>query len=351
MRACVAFILWALTFTCLAAQTPSPKPQPVFQETLHATLPRGLPPYKPTAQLNGSLKSVGGDTMATLTKYWIELFTKTHPGVHVDMEAKGPETGAPALTAGTAQLAQIPRKMLSQELADFVKKYGYEPFAVRVAGGSYRTPKMTHAICFFVHKDNPISKLTFAQLDAIFSTTRKRGYKEPINTWGQLGLKGEWADPKIKLWGFTQPNGVANFVQERVLDNGKYREGIRDRITGKGLATMDTIVQGVAADRYAIGYGGFTNATPDVKVIALAEKDSGPYFKGTFEEVVSHSYPLSRFVYIYVNRPPGQPFDPLVRDFLNMVLSKQGQEAVVREGIFLPLPTSILKQERARLLK
>ena len=287
--------------------------------------------------------------MATLTKYWMDLFTKTHPHAQMEMEAEGPGTGAPALTAGTAQLAQVPRKLLVSEVAAFVKKYGYEPVGFRVAGGSYRAPRMTHAICFFVNKDNPIDRLTFAQLDAIYSTARKRGYKEKITNWGQLGLQGEWTDQKIRLWGFSQPNGVSNFVQERVLDGGEYREGIRDRPTSQGLATMDTIVQGIAADRYAIGYAGFGNATPEVKVLALAESEAGPYYKGTFEEVATHDYPLSRFVYIYVNRPPGKSLDPLVKEFLSMVLSKQGQQAVVREGIFLPLPAAVVNEERSRL--
>jgi phosphate transport system substrate-binding protein len=336
----------AICILLLAATNASAQ---AFQESLHATLPPGLPHYKPARHLAGSLMSVGGDTMATLTKYWIELYGKAHPGVHLEMEAAGPGTGAPALTLGTAQLGQLPRKMLPQEIADFVKKYGYEPFAVRVAGGSYRSPRMTHAICFYVHRDNPIGKLTFSQLDAIFSTTRRRGQKENIVTWGQLGLKGEWADQRITLWGFSQPNGVANFVRERVLNNGEYKPGIKDRIADTGLATMDTIVQGIAADRYAIGYAGFGNATPDVKVVALSENDAGPFYSGSFDDVVTHAYPLSRFVYIYVNRPPGRPLDPLVKEFLNIVLSREGQEAVVREGILLPLPRQALLEERVRI--
>ena len=336
---CLAFSL----SICAQHDTKAPP-----KETLRAQADPKLPDYKPAAQISGTLNSVGADTMETLMKYWIELFTKTHPGTKIEMEAKASGTAAPALTAGTSQLGPVAREMLPNEIAPFEQKYGYKPFAIRVAGGSYRTPGKTHAICFYVNKDNPIDKLSYSQLDAIFSTTHRRGH-EDITTWGQLGLTGEWSDKKISLWGLIRPNGIANFVQERVLLNGEYKSGINERTTVGSLPALDAIVQGVAADRYAIGYAGFSNAIPGVKQVALAEKDNGPYFKGTFDEVVSQKYPLSRFIYIYMNRPPDKPLDPLVKEFLNMVLSKEGEEAVVREGIFLPLPAEILIKERGKL--
>ena len=320
-----------------------------FEETLHATLPTGLPLFTPNAELSGALKSAGGDTMAVLTRYWLDLFSKAHPNIKTEMEADGPATGAPALTAGAIQVAQVPRRLLVNETNAFVKKYGYEPTGFRVAAGAYRAPRMTHAIYFFVNKDNQIDRLTFAQLDAIFSKSRKRGKMDAIATWGQLGLKGEWASQQIRLWGFSQPNGVSNFVHERVLDGGEYREGIKDKVKPQGLATMDTILEGVAADRYAIGYAGIGNLTPRVKSIAVSENDGGPFLKGTFDEVAAHTYPLSRFIYAYVNWAPGKPLDPLVKEYLLTVLSKQGQQEVVREGIFLPLSAAVVSEERARL--
>jgi phosphate transport system substrate-binding protein len=320
-----------------------------FQETLHARLDPALASYQPATTVKGEIRSVGADTMEELTKLWIAGFSKVQPGATFTMDAKASGTAVPALTDGKADIGPCAREVLPPELGPFQKKFGYEPFAVRVASGSYRTPGKTHAIAFLVNKDNPIEKVTFSQLDAVFSTTRRHGGKEDIRTWGQLGLKGEWADKPIALWGLIRPNGIANFIQARVIANGEYKSGINERTTVGSLAALDAIAQGVAADRYAIGYAGFGNLIPGVKAVALAENDGGPYYKGTFDEVVTHTYPLSRHIYVYINRGPNQPIDPKIREFLDYILSKDGQDAVVKEGIFLPLSASAVKQERARL--
>jgi phosphate transport system substrate-binding protein len=320
-----------------------------FQESLHAKLDPALASYKPATTVKGEIRSVGADTMEELTKLWIAGFSKVQPGATFTMEAKASGTAVPALTDGKGDIGPCAREVLPPELGPFQKKFGYEPFAVRVASGSYRTPGKTHAIAFLVNKDNPIEKVTFSQLDAVFSTTRRHGAKEDIKTWGQLGLKGEWADKPIALWGLIRPNGIANFIQERVMVNGEYKSGINERTTVGSLAALDAIAQGVAADRYAIGYAGFGNLIPGVKAVAVAENDGGPYYKGTFDEVVTHTYPLSRYIYLYINKGPNKPIDPKIREFLDYILSKDGQDAVVKESIFLPLSASAVKQERAKL--
>jgi phosphate transport system substrate-binding protein len=321
---------------------------PAFHETNHAKAPAGLTPYKPVPGLSGSLRSVGADTMETITRGWIDGFTKIYPGVTISMEAKASGTAGPALVDATADMGPVAREMLPNEVEPFVQKYGYKPFAVRVAQGSYRTPGKTHAIAFLVNAKNPIEKLSFAQLDAMYSATRKRGHSD-ITTWGDVGLKGEWADKPIHLWGLIRPNGIANFVQERVLENGEYKDGITERTTVGKLPALDAIAQGVAGDPYGIGYSGFSNVTPDVKAVALSIGGKGPYYNGTFEEVVAQEYPLSRVIYIYINRAPGKPMDPKVREFLKYALSKEGQEVVEREGVFLPLPLGFVKEELAKL--
>jgi phosphate transport system substrate-binding protein len=326
---------------------------PAFHETNHAKAPAGLTAYKPVKGLSGQLRSVGADTMEAITKGWIAGFTKIYPDVKISMEAKASGTAGPALVDGRAELGPVAREILPNEAEPFVKKYGYKPYAIRVAGGSYRTPGKTHAIAFLVNAKNPIEKLTYAQLDAMFSVTRKRGHAD-IKTWGDAGLKGEWADKPIHLWGLIRPNGIANFVQERVLsidpnDLGEYKSGISERTTVGSLPALDAIAQGIAADPYAIGYSGFSNVSPEVKAVALAESDKGLFYKGTFEEVAAQKYPLSRVIYIYVNRAPGKPLDPKVREFLKYVLSKEGQAVVEQEGIFLPLPLEFVKQEHAKL--
>ena len=319
-----------------------------FKETFHAKPFAGVPAYQPVGSLSGHLRSVGADTMETLVKYWSEDFKKTYPDVSFDMEAKASGTAGPALTNGTADLGPVAREMLPNEEKEFVDKFGYKPFAVRVAGGSYRTPGKTHAIAFFVNEKNPIRELTFEQIDAMYSTTRKLGYKD-VNTWGDVGVKGDFADKPIHLWGLIRPNGIAYFLQLRILKGGDYKDGITERTTVGSLAALDAITQGVAKDPYAIGYAGFGNVTPGARTVALAKQSGGPYFKGTFEEVLNQQYPLSRVIYIYVNRPPGKPLDPKVREFLKFAVSKQGQDDVVKEGIFLPLPPAMVKEELKKL--
>ena len=319
-----------------------------FKESNHAKPFPGIPAYKPVTSLSGHLQSVGADTMETLMKFWIEDFQKIYPDVKVDMEAKASGTAGPALTNGKADLGPVAREMLPAEEQEFQKKFGYAPYAVRVAGGSYRTPGKTHAISFFVNEKNPIEKLNFAQVDAIFSTTRKRGYKETTK-WGDVGVTGEWADKPIHLWGLIRPNGIAHFLEGRILLGGSWKSGIEERTTVGSLAALDAITQGVAKDAYAIGYAGFGNTMPGVKTVALAEKDAGPYYKGTFQEVLDQKYPLSRVIYIYVNKAPGKPLDPKVQEFLKFVLSAKGQDEIVKEGIFLPLPAAMVKEELGKL--
>lgn len=325
-----------------------PAEHPKFNETLHAKASPDLPVYKSAGTLSGSMKSVGADTMEDLMKRWIADFRQIYPDVTIDMEAKASGTAAPALTEGRAQLGPVAREMLPNEIAPFQQKFGYTPFAVRVAGGSFRTPGKTHAIAFLINAQNPVHKLTFAQLDAIYSKTRKRGYKE-VTTWGDVGAKGEWASKPIHLWGLIRPNGIANFVQERVLENGEYKDGITERTTVGSLPALDAIAQGVAADPYAIGYSGFSSVIKGTRPLALAINDNGPYYKGTFQEVVPQAYPLSRVIYIYLNLAPGQALDPKIREFLKFVLSKQGQQDVEKEGVFLPLPRQMVKEELRKI--
>jgi phosphate transport system substrate-binding protein len=314
-----------------------------FQETNHAKPFPGIPAYKPVAGLTGQLRSVGADTMETLMKYWIEDFQKLYPGIKIDMEAKASGTAGPALTNGTADLGPVAREMLPAEEQEFEKKFGYKPYAIRVAGGSYRTPGKTHAIAFFVNEQNPIRQLSLTQIEAIYSGTGK------ATKWGDVGATGEWAGKPIHLWGLIRPNGIAHFLQDRALKGGEWKSEIEERTTVGSLAALDATNQGVAKDPYAINYAGYGNVMPGVKAVALAAHDGGPYSQGTFQEVLEQKYPLSRVIYIYINRPPGKPIDPKVREFLKFALSATGQDDVVKEGIFLPLPPSMVKEELAKL--
>lgn len=326
--------------------------QPAFRETLHAPADPQTPVYQPVKDLSGELRSVGTDTMETAMNLWIAGFKALYPQVTIHMEAKGSLTAEPALTEGRAQLAPLSRELMPDELARFRARYGYDPLVIKVALGSYRTPTRTVALTFYVNEHNPIDKLTFAQLDAIYCTTRKRGYKEAISNWGQLGAAGEWANRPIHPVGVMVPDGISNYIRLTICQDGTFKNGIRqekiDHSEG-AVSVLDRIVTDVSQDPSAIGYAGFHNWKPGTRQLALAEADRGPFLKGTFEEIRSARYPLTRYIFICVNRPPGTPLDQKVSEFLKYVLSIDGQRAVEKEGIFMPLPARIVRQERTRL--
>ncbi len=294
------------------------------------------------------LNLVGADIMDEITLGWIKLYRAAYPRLSVTMEARASGSGVPALTAGIAHLAPVGREALPKEHDAFVQKFGYEPFAIRVATGSLGSLGKTATSVFLVAKDNPIQGLTFAQLDAIYSKTRKRGHAD-ITTWGDLGLTGEWAKRPIHTYGLKPPNGIEQFVKWQVLLGGEWKDNIQ-HVKGQGFTHAFT----VASNDMHTQLGGLTyallaNVTPDVRVVPLAEKDGDPFVAPTIDTVYHHTYPLSRYVYIFVNRPPGKPLEPKIKEFLKLVLSKQGQDVVAAEGVFMPLLPEVVKAELAKL--
>ena len=308
-----------------------------------------IPPYTSHSQLSGHFTSVGTDTMKDLMTSWIAGFTTLHPQVSIELQANGSLTAAPALIEGTAQLAPLSREMVPSEIARFKARYGYEPTAIRVALGSYDTSGHTVALALFVNADNPINQLDFTQLDAMYCTSHLQGAKQDITRWGQMGLTGDWADKPIHLIGVKVPDGISNFIRLRVCKDGTFRSGIHEENTGGTINVLDRIVTIVASDPDAIGYAGFANLKPGSKQIAISENSGGPFLHGTRSEVSSAQYPLTRYVYIYVNQAPGKPLDPALRDFFLYILSLDGQSAVEREGISMPLPAAIAAEQRAEL--
>lgn len=294
------------------------------------------------------LNLVGADIMDEITLGWIKIYRQAYPRLSVTMEARSSGSGVPALTAGIAHMAPVGREALPKEHDDFVKKFGYEPFAIKVATGSLGSLGKTATSIVLVAKDNPIAGLTFSQLDAIYSTTRKRGHAD-INTWGDLGLTGEWANRPIHTYGLKPPNGIEQFFKMQVLLGGEWKTGIQN-VKGQRFTHAFT----VASNDMHTQLGGLTyallaNVTPDVRVVPLAEKDGDPFVAPTIDTVYHHQYPLSRYVYIYVNRPPGKPLEPKIKEFFKVVLSKQGQDVVANEGVFMPLLPEVVKEELAKL--
>lgn len=290
--------------------------------------------YKKVAGVTGNLNSVGSDTLNNLMAFWVEAFNKQYPNVKIQVEGKGSATAPPALIGGTSQLGPMSREMKSEEIDKFEKKYGYKPTKVAVA---------IDTLAVFVNKRNPIKSLSMEDIDGIFSKTHKSGRKD-VRTWGDLGVKGEWAAKPVSLFGRNSASGTYGFFKEHALFKGDFKDTVKEQ------PGSSSVVQGVGTDRFAIGYSGIGYATSDVRAVPLSSEKAynGQPFAATYENALSGKYPLSRYLYIYINRNPKKPMDPLVREFLTFVLSQQGQQIVVKDG-FLPLTSKMESQELAKL--
>jgi phosphate transport system substrate-binding protein len=285
--------------------------------------------YTAVSGVSGNVSSIGSDTLNNLMTLWAESFSKFYPNAKIQIEGKGSSTAPPALISGTAQFGPMSRPMKGSEIDQFEKKYGYKPTPIRTS---------VDALAVFVHKDNPIKCLTMAQVDAIFSKSRRRGANEDIKTWGQVGLTGEWASKPISLYGRNSASGTYGFFKEHSLKNGDFKDEVKEQ---PGSAS---VVQGVTVDRYAAGYSGIGYATAGVRAVPLAEKAGGKCYDADPDNAYAGTYPLSRFLYVYINKAPGKPLDPVTREFVKLVVSRQGQEVVVKDGYF-PIPASIAKEE------
>ncbi len=286
-----------------------------------------LPAYQKTSGISGNLNSIGSDTLNNLMTYWAEGFRKHYPNVNIQVEGKGSSTAPPALIEATAQLGPMSRKMKARELDAFEAKFGYKPTAIRVA---------VDALAVFVHKDNPIPGMSLKQVDAVFSKTRKRGGK-PVKTWGDLGLTGDWANRPISLYGRNSASGTYGFFKKVALKKGDYKDEVKEQ---PGSAS---VVLGVSVDRYGIGYSGIGYRTAGVRALPLSETGTR-FVEATVDNALNGDYPLARFLYIYVNKPPNKPIDPLTREFIKYVLSREGQQIVVKGGYY-PLPAQPAQED------
>jgi phosphate transport system substrate-binding protein len=292
-----------------------------------------LPAYSAVSGVSGNVSSIGSDTLNNLMTLWAESFNKFYPNAKIQIEGKGSSTAPPALISGTAQLGPMSREMKGTEVDGFEKKYGYKPTPIRTS---------VDALAVFVNKDNPLKCMTMAQVDGAFSKSRRSGYKEDIKTWGQLGLTGDWASKPISLYGRNSASGTYGFFKDHALKNGDYKDEVKEQ---PGSAS---VVQGVTVDRFAMGYSGIGYATAGVRAVPLAEKDGAKCYDADPDNAYSGSYPMARFLFVYVNRAPGKPLDPLTREFAKLILSKQGQEVVIKDGYF-PIPASIAKEELGKI--
>ena len=293
------------------------------QLTTQANVDPDLPVYEPVSGVSGNLNSVGSDTLNNLMTFWAESFRAFYPNVNIQIEGKGSSTAPPSLIEGTAQLGPMSREMKSGEIDAFEHEFGYKPTQIGVS---------IDALAVFAHKDNPIDGLTMKEVDSIFSNTFKAG-GTPIETWGQVNLSGDWADRSVSLYGRNSASGTYGYFKQVALKKGDYKESVKEQ------PGSSAVVQGIAADLYGLGYSGIGYKTSGVKALALGES-STTLFEPSLDYCLSGDYPLARLLYVYVNKRPNESIDTLTFEFLRFVLSKQGQEIVVKDGYF-PLPAEV----------
>jgi len=292
-----------------------------------------LSDYKKASGVSGNLSSVGSDTLANLMTLWTEQFSKLYPNVNIQVQAAGSSTAPPALSEGTSNLGPMSRKMKDKEVQAFEKKHGYKPTAIPVA---------IDALAVYVHKDNPIKGLTIPQVDAIFSANRKCGAKSDIAKWGDAGLTGSWKNRSIQLYGRNSVSGTYGYFKKKALCKGDYKASVNEQ---PGSAS---VVQSVSSSINGVGYSGIGYKTSGVKAVPLTKKAGKPFIAATPENAANKTYPLSRFLYVYVNKAPNKPLPPMEREFIKMVLSKQGQQVVIKDG-YVPLSNKTAQKFLAKL--
>ena len=335
-----------------------------------------LPSYKPAAPMTGTIRQWGSNYLkdSPLQGYFEEAFRKHHPGVKFENNLSSTFIGMAGLYTHQADLAPMGRRPTWDELQAYQRIFGNSPVEIVMATGSYDVSGWTFALVPFVHADNPISKLTMEQLDGIFGAQRDggwngnnwdpsvaRGADKNIRTWGQLGLTGEWADKPISVHAYNLNFHFPRDFAEKVFKGGyKWNESLREYSNktlegagefGKLWVAGDQMMDVLGNDRYGITYTSMLyRDKPRVKTVPLAATSGGPYVMPSLQTVQDHSYPLTREVYFYANRPVGGKLDPLVAEYLRFVVSREGQTLVQKDGKYLPM-TEALSQEQLRMIE
>ena len=315
LRAMIPVAMLLLGLACQA-----PEETPVKQATTPvaaAVKEVALPAYAAERPVAGELKSVGSDSMEPLMALWGEDFKKFHPRVSALFICKGSATAPKALIDGSTLMGQMSREMNEQEVAAFQAKFGYAPTRIPVA---------VDALVVYVNANNPIRQLHMEEIDAIFSTTRKSGAKADLVRWGDLGLGGDWKQRDIQAYGRDENSGTRAFFKEHVMKKGDFKPSV------KAFVDQFAVVEAPAVDGGGISYGPLQYANRMVKGVPLASFGTDRFIEPTLENIQKATYPLTRFLYIYVNKAPGKALDPVVKEFVRFVLSREGQAGVASFG-------------------
>ena len=334
-----------------------------------------LPVYEKPAGPNKGILRIFGAGLHGLMADWEAGYMKQNPNIKIADNPGGSDAAIGVLQQGTAEIAVFGRELELNDYLGFFENKGYNPTEITIASGTYDTPGGSWALMIFVNKENPLAHLTMEQLDGIFGSERTGGYegyvwkpenarsaRENIRTWGQLGLTGEWANHEIQTYGYAA-GGMAHFFEIEVLKgsnkwNGNYRQYVEN---GTKILTAGREGGGVLAmlaelehDKYGIAWAGMPqwNQVPQVtgiKPLALSARGDGPFVAPSRETLASRTYPLTRSVYIYLDQEPGRPVSPKVKDFMKYVLSEEGQELVGKNGVYFPLPASVVREQLKKL--
>ena len=326
----------------------------VYAQTLEP-----LPHYQPRQSVSGTIRIWGHGSpkrnfMGRLMGYWEDGFRKYHPDIRLESKMYGTASAIGALYTGTGDLTILGEEIHAPAAAAFERVMHYQPLGIEIATGSLNVRNADYAHVFFVHKDNPLSKLTLTQLDAIFGSEHRRGPRN-IRTWGELGLTGEWRDKAITPYGWRIEDDFALYLQEALLGGShKWNCDLREfaHINNPDGSINDhgqQILDALAKDRYGIGVSNFRYANPEVKPLALAVKAGEPYYEATKENLINQKYPFTRIIPAFVNRAPGQPLDPKVKEFLRYLLSYEGQQEIIRDGSYLPLSSEAIREQLKKL--
>jgi phosphate transport system substrate-binding protein len=364
--AVTAFLLWACLCPDAAGQsraglTPDTKTETSlttdsgFETDVVAAVPR----YQPEQTVSGVIRIWGHGSLKIpwlkqLVSFWEEGFRRFHPGVRVQYEMHGTSSAVPALFMGAGDLAILGEEIDPAAVAAFEKVRHHPPLTVEVMTGSLDVRNFDYAQMFFVHKDNPLSRLTLAQLDAVFGDEHRRGPRN-IRTWGELGLTGVWADKPITPYGWRIDDSFGIFLEQTLLDGShRWNCALREfahinRPDGTIYDHGQQILDALAQDRYGIAVSNLRYVNPDVKPLALGLREGGPFYRASKENLIERKYPLTRIIPAVVDRPPGMPIDPKVKEFLRYILSREGQEEVIRDGRYLPLTSDAVAQQLKKM--
>ncbi len=308
------------------------------------------PHYQSRVALTGDLRITCETSAEPLMKLWVERFAKLQPGLEIIAKGTSPLASTPMVASGAYEIGFPARELWNSETENFRKIRGYEPTVVMVGLGAHRTEGLTPALGVFVNASNPLERITLEQLDAIYSTERRRGAPSEIRTWGDLGLTGEWAGRPVEAYIHRLPNGIDYFIQEIVAKGADFKKSVIQLPMRRGKVGPDQLIADVTAQNPgAIGFGCLGSVVPGMKTLALAENSAKPYYTGTLEEVKRMDYPLARPIYMVIDREPGAALAPKIAEFLKFILSQEGQETILAADGWLTLPAQIVAAERAKL--